>query len=455
MKPTVYLRFEKFDIGKKYYDFYDCAFLDREKIGNFLMEEQKGFRFSQVVDNMLFYHINNLSSEDTIKFEHISTPEDHPYIIPVAVQYSPVDWCDLDVWGYQVPGKKSLFELINPVYLKDLQDGKAMLLIDQSVEGYHATWLWQWFHDKCTQHFINPSAIIYSTGDQACVDTYAEWCKLNLPDQKIKVIPSITLTTFVNKHYRQRNLKMDFDEIAKYKRENKDKLYLYDCTNMRPRPHRVLNFLHLISSGLLEKGNVSMSEQSSWKPYINLNDPDFLVGHGLPADVMTKLTPDMTPLAAKHNFSNDTEHYFNFVERILDDMYRNSWVSLVTESSYFDYECNAFISEKTFKPIASMQPFIILGSKGTLKYLRRLGYKTFHPFIDESYDDVTDGHRFNAIMETIKKIEAIEDKAAWYESMREILEHNHKLFMEVGRKKSAEHEEICKYYFEYFKDKNV
>ena len=55
----------------------------------------------------------------------------------------------------------------------------------------------------------------------------------------------------------------------------------------------------------------------------------------------------------------------------------------------------------------------------------------------------------------IKQIQNIEDKPKWYASMREILEHNHKLFIEIGGTKSREHDLICKHYFDYFKGKNV
>lgn len=45
------------------------------------------------------------------------------------------------------------------------------------------------------------------------------------------------------------------------------------------------------------------------------------------------------------------------------------------------------VSEKTYKPIRSGMPFIIFTSKpGILKHLRSLGFKTFDPIINESYD---------------------------------------------------------------------
>ena len=36
------------------------------------------------------------------------------------------------------------------------------------------------------------------------------------------------------------------------------------------------------------------------------------------------------------------------------------------------------------------KPFIVLSGKGFPKNLRDIGFKTFHPVIDESYDDIDD-----------------------------------------------------------------
>ena len=458
MKPTINLKFQKFDINKKYYTLRDIVHMSKDGICNEMMENQQGFRFSQVVDSMLYYHevaFENKQETDIDMWLGHCDVESGPYIIPVAVQYSPVDWTDMNNHGIPIPGKRSVFEFINPTYLKDLREGNAILLLDQSVEGYGAPWLWQWFHDKCKKYDINPAAIIYLTGDQACTDTYGDWCSLHKPANELKVLPSISLTMYLHKHYVRRKMDINFDAILEHKRQNKDNMYLFDCTNMRPRPHRILNFLHMINAGLLEKGNISMSSQKEWRMYADLNHTKFLTDYGLPPDIVSKLLPEMTPATAKYNYEHELSHYYHYVERILDDMYRNSWVSLITESSYFQFEFNAFLSEKTFKPIASMQPFIILGSKGSVDYLRRIGFKSFDPWIDESYSTQDDSTRFLSVMNAIKQVEAIPDKVEWYASMRDVLEHNHAMFVEIGSKKSTEHTLISDYYFEYFKDKNV
>jgi hypothetical protein len=65
------------------------------------------------------------------------------------------------------------------------------------------------------------------------------------------------------------------------------------------------------------------------------------------------------------------------------EWYANSYFHLVTETFFGP---NVFLSEKIFKPMANLQPFLVFGDYLTLAELRRLGFKTFEPFIDESYD---------------------------------------------------------------------
>jgi L-rhamnose mutarotase len=123
----------------------------------------------------------------------------------------------------------------------------------------------------------------------------------------------------------------------------------------------------------------------------------------------------------------------------------------VSEASFSDFDQQLFLSEKVFKPIVCFHPFIILGNKGSLKELRDMGYKTFDGFIDESYDNLSTFERYDAIVESIKKIIAIEDKASWFESMRPILEHNYENLKKNATKINPAFDSLEKAYNKYFK----
>ena len=63
------------------------------------------------------------------------------------------------------------------------------------------------------------------------------------------------------------------------------------------------------------------------------------------------------------------------------------------------------ITEKTNKPIACAKPFIVFATPYFLEDLRTLGYESYAPFIDESYDTEIDNHkRLNMIVAEIERI---------------------------------------------------
>lgn len=113
--------------------------------------------------------------------------------------------------------------------------------------------------------------------------------------------------------------------------------------------------------------------------------------------------------------------------------YKETFFSLVTETLYF--EKDIFISEKTFKPIAFKHPFVMVGSHQHLAKLRSLGYKTFHPFINESYDDIADPlQRLGAIVDEVERLCKLDDVELdnFISNVYPIIEHNFKTLMLKG-----------------------
>jgi hypothetical protein len=91
----------------------------------------------------------------------------------------------------------------------------------------------------------------------------------------------------------------------------------------------------------------------------------------------------------------------NVEHRWQADFYQKIGVDIVTET-VFNYPY-PFITEKTYRPIASLRPFIIVGAWHTLDFLKNIGFKTFSVIIDESYDNIDDPEkRFNSVCNSIK-----------------------------------------------------
>jgi hypothetical protein len=119
------------------------------------------------------------------------------------------------------------------------------------------------------------------------------------------------------------------------------------------------------------------------------------------------------------------------------EMYLETYLSIVTESIFFQTEPNyptGFISEKIWKPIGQCQPFILVGPSKSLSYIKeRFGFKSFHPFIDESYDYIeNDMDRLILIQ---KEIDAFSkktkiEKVEFLNNVKDICFYNQNLFLE-------------------------
>ena len=73
-----------------------------------------------------------------------------------------------------------------------------------------------------------------------------------------------------------------------------------------------------------------------------------------------------------------------------------------------------------------------MGGAGVLEKIRNFGYKSFSPWIDESYDNEPNLHkRLNMIYSEIQRLCAmsIEELHKWYWSMEDILVHNRNKLM--------------------------
>ena len=137
---------------------------------------------------------------------------------------------------------------------------------------------------------------------------------------------------------------------------------------------------------------------------------------------------------------NITADRTNPVQLAADDLeyHLNSYFSLVTETVFYRKNsrrammyCNedgVFFTEKVARPFLLKHPFILAGYVNSLKMLRTYGYKTFHPYIDESYDmEEDDDHRLDMIVAETERLCRFTDDQ-WIEfqtNIKPIVEHNY------------------------------
>lgn len=91
-------------------------------------------------------------------------------------------------------------------------------------------------------------------------------------------------------------------------------------------------------------------------------------------------------------------------------------------------------TEKTWRPLVCKTPFMIQGPVNFLKNLRRMGFKTFSQYWDESYDEDGQILGIETILRNVKRLSAMSQNElqSMYNDMLPILNHNYNIIMEMN-----------------------
>ncbi|SVD04247.1 uncharacterized protein METZ01_LOCUS357101, partial [marine metagenome] len=211
----------------------------------------------------------------------------------------------------------------------------------------------------------------------------------------------------------------------------------FTCLNGAFREHRLILVSELFRSGLENDGyisyivNTGYNNQPPIESEIDNVDKDLLKYY---MDIIVPTIPLTTELEKGMEL---IEPYIS--TSYVHEMYTNSYFNIVTETSYnwnstSIIDNNIYLTEKTYRPIFGMQPFIMVSNPGVLKHLKDMGFKTFPEFFDESYDEIENPtERMYTIINEIKRIcnlsnEQLHDR---YYNIFDKLEYNRNRLIEI------------------------
>lgn len=202
--------------------------------------------------------------------------------------------------------------------------------------------------------------------------------------------------------------------------------------NRRLRPHRVYSVCHYYEKGILDQFLVSYDISTLQMYDMNFENIEMHIEDREHQKYLLRGFYKLLKENPKQTIDyDDLENVwgFNFETK---EPYLDSYIHITSETNFF--EIGGYFSEKTWKPMAHLQPFIFMGPSNGLEKLRELGFKTFSPFINEEYDRCLDPEqRFNMIIDEIERISKIplEEIHSWYKSIyKDVLVHNQKKFLE-------------------------
>lgn len=220
------------------------------------------------------------------------------------------------------------------------------------------------------------------------------------------------------------------------------KSHLFLFLNGKMRLDRIYFLLNLEKNNLLDKCLYSLfANKDELKNFTSIQKFWIKIKHLIPLIDQIEAPKYLTLVPNNGNYPAP------FLKKDAD-IFKSTYISLISETVFFKY-LNAknndiyhphldgiFLTEKTYRAIAYRHPFIMASRPHTLTALKDMGYKTFEPYIDESYDSIEDDYeRLNCILELVTTL-CQKDDTFWikfYKDTRHIVDHNFQML------RSSEH----------------
>jgi hypothetical protein len=286
--------------------------------------------------------------------------------------YYVIDVYPHDYWG----DVESRYPEISGQAVTDIREGRAKILVLFPNEGLRdhndaSAVLNTWAANYKLPH----RSIVLVSGNYA----YGENIKR---DKCIVYIPYSVWEHAFTAMYNKKSSKKLLGLIEN--RADREKVFL--SYNRRARYPRCKLVYQLQQRGLFDRGFVSLGKFTDYESRTKL-PPEFL---------------DTLPITF-----DDTDLEINHAHEIVIKDFMNSFVSLISETSIDPGEI--FPTEKIFKSIVGLHPFILFGSPGFLEHLKCCGYKTFSKWFDESYDKEKDLE--NRIFKVVSEVEKVCSKS--------------------------------------------
>lgn len=119
---------------------------------------------------------------------------------------------------------------------------------------------------------------------------------------------------------------------------------------------------------------------------------------------------------------------------IAQQLYNQCYIDIVTETAGL-YPDLFYISEKLSKTLVVGMPFLVFGCRHFLQHLKKLGFRTYSQWLDESYDDIEDSTvRALAIVDALKQFSSLPEnkKIQFLHESQDISEHNRRLALDYS-----------------------
>lgn len=290
---------------------------------------------------------------------------------------------------------KFVFDFIPKIISDQVYNKKIFIMLGCEHESFNEI-IGSIYDELIIKHNIPETQIIFITGTPDVSFTLNEICK-KYEKNPIHIYFFSALERYIH--------------FVKYTPSPTHKLKKFLSLNRRWRPHRPLLIGLLYLKNLLEYGHISFGESDDHRTWYDVF-PELLQLHEqYPCQENKFLLHEnyekIIKLPEMYLDTDDLVQDHSWFTNSLSEFFETSYFSIVTETNFFTDV--RFLTEKIFKTIIYKHPFILVAAPYSLAWFKSLGYKTFSPYIDESYDTETNHClRMKMIVDEVERLCSLE-----------------------------------------------
>jgi len=397
--------------------------------------------------------MSNLESKDFKEFNKIQISDlkdDSYFILPISCGGL---YGYLDILDGGGSGGKTFLYFLNEKVKNLIREGNGYIIINYIHEGHIHHQNYKDLHNELFRYKIPANKVFFVSSNVNGKKQYETFCNkmTSLTESKINIVEvnhMLESSVDIYKQVLDKNYNTDLDGVLPYKQSFVNKQDLDDMRDMIRekyflsynrviREYRLALIAMIYKMGLQDKGIISLGAKEVDSAFGGVwpnKIAEFIKDkkqNEMVSNALKKIKP-LYPIDADGDIDanwiyKDGERWGGAVGQWsnFSHQYKRIYFNIVTESCY--YEDCIYMSEKVFKPISNLVPFIIVSNPFFLAKLREIGFKTFSPWIDESYDEETNNDkRFFMILDEIKRLCSMskEEIHKWYYEMEDILIYN-------------------------------
>lgn len=315
-----------------------------------------------------------------------------------------------------------LFSFIKPEYLNLMKNGELYFIFDASTEGFSPVLDAPFFNilfNNCQLHNINPEQIIFVSSNLYDENNLENFCSAYKIKKRINVFSYVGFEYSINHSHGYVTTDLYIKEkIKDVERSFTDK-YFSSLSRLN-RPHRMKATFLLCQEEIKDRALISHDK-------VNIDHHPHLFREFDEHQIQNWI--NSLPLVVdRKDFNVNWALDSNF-----NHIHDQTLFQIVNETEANNKNnTSLFYSEKTFRPISQLQPFVIYGQQYCNRYLKSIGYKTYEDWFDYSFDsEADDVKRYKLLLASLKDLcsrldcMTFEEKIAWRFKNQEVLIDNY------------------------------